>query len=302
MSSRPNGRLYRHNASLGPDNRHPLLVMEREAALRCARLLRAGHTLYLSPIIEVDAGGAYESFNVIGEIRGRERPDEVVIVGAHLDSWDLGTGALDNGCNVALILDLARQIQALGLVPRRTVRFALWNGEEQGLVGSWGYVKSHAGELDGHVMAASFDIGSGRISGFFTGGRAEVVRATDAALEPVRGLGPFAQVDEPIVGTDNYDFMLEGVPNLVANQEPANYGPNYHAESDTFEKVDLRQLRLNAAVAAAVTWAFAQSDARVARQSGAEVEQLVTGTSLGDQMRSMGLFTAWQEGQRGRRP
>lgn len=301
-SSRPNGRLYRHKASLGPRNRHPLLVMEREAALRCARLLRAGKALTLSPVIEVVTGGAYASHNVIGEIRGGERPDEVVIVGAHLDSWDLGTGALDNGCNVALVLDLARQIRALGLVPRRTIRFALWNGEEQGLVGSWGYVQSHAAELDGHVMAASFDIGSGRIAGFFTGGRPEVARATEAALEPVRGLGPFTQVDQPIVGTDNYDFMMEGVPNLVANQEPANYGPHYHAESDTFDKVDLRQVRLNAAVAAAVTWAFAQSEARAPRQSAAEVAGLVTGTALGDQMRSMGLFEDWQQGRRGRRP
>ena len=109
-------------------------------------------------------------------------------------------------------------------------------------------------------MAASFDLGSGRIDGFFTNGRAELVEFVDRALAPVAGLGPFTQVNEPVVGTDNFDFMLEGVANLVASQESANYGPNYHARSDTFEEVDLRQMRANAAVAAALTWAFADGE------------------------------------------
>jgi hypothetical protein len=177
----------------------------------------------------------------------------------------------------------------------------LWNGEEQGLFGSWGYAKSHAAELDRHVATATFDIGSGRIAGFFTGGRPELLPAVARALEPVAGLGPFAQVDEPIVGTDNFDFMLEGVANLVANQEPANYGPNYHARSDTFDKVDLRQLRLNAAVAAALAWGLAQGEVAWRRQTRAEVESLVESTSLEEQMASFGFLEAWQNGTRGRR-
>jgi hypothetical protein len=302
MSSRPNTLLYRHNASLGPDNRHPLLVMEREDALRALRLLRGGKALTLTVQIDLQSGGPYESFNVIGEIRGRERPDEFVLIGAHLDSWDLGTGALDNGCNVALVLDVARQIQALGLAPRRTIRFALWNGEEQGMLGSWAYARDHAGELDRHVMAASFDIGSGRIAGFFTNGRKEALAAVERALVPVAGLGPFAHVEEPVVGTDNLDFMLEGVLNLVANQESANYGPNYHAASDTFDKVDQRQLRVNAAVAAAVAWGFAETDASWKRQGRAEIEALVEGTSLRAQLESFGLYELWRSGARGRKP
>jgi hypothetical protein len=301
MASRPRALLYRHNASLGPKNRLPMLVMVREDAARALRLLRAGKRLDLRVTVDVEAGPAYESANVVGEIRGRERPDEVVLIGAHLDSWDLGTGALDNGCNVALVLDVARQIQALGLKPRRTIRFALWNGEEQGLFGSWGYVKTHRDELDRHVMAASFDIGSGRITGFFTNGRAELLPVVEHALLPVSGLGPFVQVNEPVVGTDNYDFMLEGVANLVANQESANYGPNYHAASDTFDKVDLRQVRLNAAIAGAVTWAFAQSEVTWRRQTRAEVEALVEGTSLKQQMVNFNLWESWRDGSRGRR-
>ena len=301
-SSRPRNLLYRHNASLGPRNRHPLLVVEREAAQRLARLLRAGRRLTLTAEIELEPGGPFDAENVIGEIRGAEKPQEVVVVGAHLDSWDLGTGALDNGCNVAMLIDLARQIRALGLKPKRTIRFALWNGEEQGLYGSWAYTRDHEAELDGHVMAASFDIGSGRITGFFTGGRPEVAAAVGKTLEPVAGLGPFQQVDQPIVGTDHFDFMLQGVASLVANQEPATYGPDYHARSDTFDKVDLRQLRLNAAIAAAVTWGFANGEVGWRRQGRAEVERLVEGTNLKEQMVSFGLFEDWQAGRRGRRP
>ena len=302
MGSRPRNLLYRHNAALGPKNDRPLLIMEREAAQRSLRLLRAGQTLRLTVDIDADRGGSYESANVVGEIRGVEKPDDIVLVGAHLDSWDLGTGALDNGCNVALVIDLARQIKALGLRPRRTLRFVLWNGEEQGLVGSMGYVKSHAAELDRHVMTLTFDIGSGRVAGFFTGGRPELEPALARVLLPVEGLGPFVHVGEPVVGTDNYDFMMEGVPNLVGNQDSSNYGPNYHARSDTFDKVDLRQLRLNAAVAAAALWGFAQGDVTWKRQGRAEVEALVNGTTLKDQMQSFGYWESWMNGSRGRKP
>lgn len=116
----PNGLLYRHNASLGPDNKHPLLIMEREEALRALRLIRAGKRLIFTARLDVDRGGPYKSFNVIGEIRGREKPTEIVLIGAHLDSWGLGTGANDNGCNVALVIDLARQIKRLGVLPRQS--------------------------------------------------------------------------------------------------------------------------------------------------------------------------------------
>lgn len=299
MSSRPRNLLYRHNAAV---RGLTLLVLEREGAARVLRLLRQGKRLSLNAEVDLETGGAYRSFNVIGEIRGTGQPEEIVVLGAHLDSWDLGTGALDNGCNVALLIDVARQMQALGLRPRRTIRFALWNGEEQGMNGSWAYTRDHADELDRHVMAASFDIGSGRITGFFTGHRPELVAAVDRALQPVAGLGPFQQVDEPIVGTDNLDFMLQGVGNLVSNHEPATYGPDYHARSDTFDKVDLRQLRLNAAVAAALAWGFANGEVGWRRQSAAEVERLVEATSLRSQLESFGLYQAWASGKRGRRP
>ena len=301
VGSRPNNLLYRHNVSVGMRNTRPMMVMERDGALRAQRLLRTGKALTLTAELDLQIGPAYESYNVIGEIRGSTRPDEVVVLGAHLDSWDLGTGALDNGANVVALIDVARQMKRLGIKPARTLRFALWNGEEQGMYGSAGYTKTHEAELDKHVMASSFDIGCGRINGFFTGGRPELPPLVDVALEPVRGLGPFTQLDVPIVGTDNFDFMLHGVPNLVANQEPALYGPNYHARSDELNKCDPQQLRLNTAIAGALAYGFAQMDAKLPRQSRAQVEELVRTTDLGQQMKSFNMLEDWTSGKRGRK-
>jgi len=168
------------------------------------------------------------------------------------------------------------------------------------MVGSWRYTQAHRAELDRHVMASSYDIGTGRITGFFTGGRPEIAAAATAALAPIVGLGPFAQIDVPIVGTDNFDFMLEGVANLVANQESANYGPNYHARSDTYAKADLQQLRLNAAIAAAVTWWFANADVTWHRQTRPEIARLVEDTDLDDQMKAFNIWPDWETGKRGR--
>jgi len=300
VGSRSRNVLHRHNASRGPGNELPILAIERESGLRVLRLLRDGHSLELTTTLSFTSGGAYQSRNVIAEIKGSVEPEQFVVIGAHLDSWGLGTGALDNGCNVALVIDLARQIKRLGLTPKRTIRFALWNGEEQGMHGSWGYVQTHAEELDRHVMASSFDIGSGRITGFFTGGRPEILEQVARALEPVADLGPFSQLDIPLVGTDNYDFMIEGIANLVANQESANYGPNYHADTDTFDKVDQEQLRLNGAIAGAIIWGFANDEISWSRQSRAEIEKLIASGDLESQMRMFNAWEPWIAGVRGR--
>ena len=299
MSSRPNKLLYRLPL-LSAKNRQPLLLMDRESAERAQRLLQEGKNLTLTASISVDAGYAYQSANVIGEIRGNSRPDEIVVIGAHLDSHDLGTGALDNGSNAMMMIDIARQITRLGLKPERTIRFALWNGEEQGLVGSWRYTQQHQDELDQHIMAASFDIGTGRILGFFTGGMGGLGEMVDGYLQPVAGLGPFQQVNVPLVGTDNFDFMMEGIPNLIAMQADANYASNYHAASDTFDKVDQQQLKLNSAIAAAMVWGFANDDDRLPRWTHDRLVELIGSTNLEQQMRDFGVWEGWASGARGR--
>jgi hypothetical protein len=300
MSPYPKNLVFRQFSSQHIGNEVPVLTMEREHAKRTARLLQSGQQLSMTATVDVETGGQFTSTNVIGEIRGSSRPDEIVIFGAHLDSHDLGTGALDNGVNVVMLINVARQIVRLGLEPERTIRFALWNGEEQGLNGSWSYTDQHEGELDQHVVAASFDIGSGRTTGFFTGGRPGLVPLVDKYLEPVAGLGPFQQVDIPLVGTDNFDFMMEGVPNIIAAQSDANYASNYHAESDTFDKVDLNQMRLNSAIAAAVIWGFANDTERLPRQTAEEVGELVANSDLEQQMKNFAVWEYWVNRTRGR--
>jgi Zn-dependent M28 family amino/carboxypeptidase len=232
--------------------------------------------------------------NVIAEIPGTDRKDEIVLVGAHLDAFDLGTGANDNGVSCVEVIDLARQIAASGLKPRRTIRFALFTGEEAGMFGSGDYVRRHAGEIDRHVAVVIYDIGSGRLSGMYLNGRDELRAPVDAALARVASLGPFAQSNEALDGTDNYHFLLAGVPNLVGMQDAAPYLPDYHAESDTFDKVDERETKTAEAALAAVVWDLANRDGRVApRQSRTEVEALLKATHLDEQMQAFGQWDAW---------
>ncbi len=299
MSSRPNNLLYRLPL-LSAKNRQPVLLMERETAKRARRLIRDGKSLSLTATINVDSGYAYQSANVIGEIRGSSHPEEIVLIGAHLDSHDLGTGALDNGSNAVMMIDIARQMTRLGLKPARTIRFALWNGEEQGLVGSWRYTQQHQDELDQHIMAASFDIGTGRILGFFTGGMDGLGAMVDEYLQPVAGLGPYQQVNIPLVGTDNFDFMMEGVPNLVGMQSDANYASNYHAASDTFDIVVQQQLKLISGIAAAMVLGFANDDDRLPRYTRDQIVELIGNTDLEQQMRNFGVWEGWATGNRGR--
>ena len=121
-------------------------------------------------------GGPFEARNVVAELRGSELPEEIVLVGAHLDSWDLGTGCLDNGANVALVIEIARSVVASGVRPRRSVRFVLFGAEEQGLLGSRAYVRDHRGELDSHVAVVVHDMGVGRMEGYSLGGRRDIER------------------------------------------------------------------------------------------------------------------------------
>jgi len=298
-SSHPRGLLYRHPVSFDGILPYPVAVVSREQAARLRRLMAKGE-VRVRLAIENQIGPAYTAQNVVAELRGREKPDEIVVIGAHLDSWDLGTGANDNGVNAAMVIDVARGFKALGTAPRRTVRFVLWTGEEQGMYGSAGYVKSHAAELDKHIVSITFDIGSGRTLGFFANGRPELIKAVDEALRPVQGLGPFTQVPDLIDGTDNFDFLLSGVPNLVANQDATPYLPDYHASSDTFDKVDPREAQSNGAIAAALVWYFAErADRPARRQTKAEVDKLLHTGDFVEQMKAFGQWGDWVAGKRG---
>ena len=301
-STRPRDLLYRHTITWGPIAPIPMAQLAREDGLRLARLFEAGAAPRVTLDIRNRVGGPGEARNVVAEIRGAEKPDEIVLLGAHLDAWDLGTGALDNGVNGALVGDVARAIAA-GPRPRRTIRFVLFTGEETGLLGSYGYVHLHRDELDRHVAAVIHDIGDGKVTGYFINGRPDLEAPVKAALAPVAARGAGTVDDEALLGTDNFDFLLEGVPNLVANQETSRYLADYHAESDTFDKVDLDLARANAAVAAVTVLDIANAPGRLGpRQTRADVAKILADDrwKLGEQMKTYGIWGDWETGTRGR--
>jgi carboxypeptidase Q len=299
-STRPRDLLYRHTITWGTVAPIPMAQVAREDGLRLARLLESGRSLTISLDIRNRIGGPWEPHNVVAEIRGAERPDEIVLLGAHLDSWDLGTGAQDNGVNCALVVDVARAIAA-GPRPRRTIRFVLFTSEETGLLGSLGYVRRHRAELDRHVAAVVHDIGDGKVLGYFSNGRPELDGGVRQILAPVASWGANGVDDEALLGTDNFDFLLEGVPNFVANQEPDRYLPDYHAESDTFDKIQPNLARQNAAVAAVFVLGLANASARLGpRQTRAEVGAVLQRGGLDAQMKTYGLWSDWESGKRGR--
>jgi Zn-dependent M28 family amino/carboxypeptidase len=246
-------------------------------------------------------GDTFWSANIVAELKGREQTDEYVVLGAHLDSWDLGTGALDNGCNSALVIEALRAIKASGLKPRRNIKFVLFSGEEQGMLGSRAFVEKHRAEMDDVVANIIFDEGTGRATGFSLGGRKDIDLAVRKLMAPFAKWGVTRNTTDAFVGTDNLDFLLEGVPTLVANQVEANYLENYHATSDTFDKVDLPRLKKHVALAAAMSFAIANSPQRIGeRQSRAEVEKLIKDTKLDEQMKLFGIWPDWESGKRGR--
>ena len=290
-SSREHDLLYRHiNTSTGNIDVIPQVLLAREDSERIARLLAHGEKVQMSLSMPNRVGPTVTTRNVVAKLKGTELPNEIVILGAHLDSWELGTGALDNGCNAALVIDTLRAIKTAGIRPKRTMRFILFSGEEEGLLGSYAYVRAHQNELDNIVAELVLDEGSGPISSFSTGGRKDV----DAALVPmVQPFAPWKEnqvTNDATVGTDNYDFMMQGVPTILPNQEEANYLVNYHASSDTFDKVDFAQLKKNEAMAAGLMVALANAPQRIGpRLTRTQIEATFKETHLDDQMKGCGL-------------
>jgi carboxypeptidase Q len=307
MGTREGMLLYRHLTHVGQDGsieKLPQAIVAREDAQRLARGLAAGERIRVRLDLPNRIGGPAVEQNVVAEIRGRERPNEFVLLGAHLDSFELGTGALDNGCNAALVIEAARDIHLTGLRPKRSIRFVLFSGEEEGMLGSWSYARTHREELDRTDAAIIWDEGTGRATGFSLGGRHDLQsEVLQQALAPLNSWGVNHFTDDTIFRTDNLDFLLEGVPNLVANQEEANYLANYHASSDTYDKVDILTLKLNTAVSGVLAFSLAEFATPLGpRLSRAEIATLLKKTGLDSQLKTLEIWPYWESGRRGRQP
>jgi len=302
MATREHDILYRFtNSGEGEIDKLPMVIVAREDSERIARLLASGRMVWADLSIPNQIGGPIRSSNVIAEIKGSEKPDEFVILGAHLDSWELGTGALDDGCNAALVVDALRAIKASGVTPRRTIRFVLFSGEEEGLLGSRAYAVNHRHELDKAAGVIIFDEGTGKTTGFSVGGRKDVL---DIAKQLIAPLAQFDVRELPLKmesGIDHFEFMLEGVPTFVAEQQEANYIENYHAVSDTYDKVDFVQLKKHVAEAAALSVGLANLPERIGpRLTHDQIEQTMRETNGVELLKSEGIWDDWVSGKRGR--
>jgi Zn-dependent M28 family amino/carboxypeptidase len=223
------------------------------------RLLKTG-PVKLSLTLLSHEEPAVEGANVVGEVPGREKPDEVVLLGAHLDSWDLGTGAIDDGAGVGIMLDVARLMKTLPRAPKRTVRVVLFANEENGLAGAKAYGKAHEAELQKLVIAIEADFGTDKV-------RASRILATDAAREKFLAWAPWLlpldvrlEPDHAEGGADLSVLRAAGVPVLDLRQDGSRYFDLHHTANDTVDKLDPAQLAQATRAFASMTWLVAEQD------------------------------------------
>ena len=247
-AGKPHGLLmttggWREGERVPPADAVPRLVVAHEHFAMLYRLATRPAPAVTKVEIEVSntfVRGPITCFNTVGEVRGGEKPDEFVVVGAHLDSWDLATGTMDNGTGSCVTLETARTVAALakqGYPPKRTVRFVLFTGEEQGLHGSRRYVATHAAEMDRTSLALVHDTGTGRVYGFGVHGQDKTKQILEpelatlaATMDGWRGLDLGG-----VFGSDHQAFHPAGVPGFACRQDIDEYRLTHHTQTDTFD-------------------------------------------------------------------
>jgi hypothetical protein len=230
----------------------PSLVISHEDYSHLERLIGAGTVPRVEARIDNQVGRTpVQQWNTVAEVRGSELPGQVVILGAHLDSWDLGTGLTDNGAGSAVVLEAARAIARAGVKPKRTIRFVLFSGEEQGLLGARAHAAAHAARADSVQAVLVIDNGTGMIVGQALQGRDDLEPTWRALLAPVEHLGA-GQIRSAVKsGTDHLPFTYYGIPAFNFDQERRGYFHTHHSQSDTFDKAIEADLVQASAVMAA---------------------------------------------------
>jgi carboxypeptidase Q len=261
----------------------PTVVIRNEDYGRLSRIMADGTAVEIeASIVNMTYPEGQTSYNAIAEIAGSDLKDEVVMAGGHLDSWHTATGATDNAIGCAIMMEAARILKSLGVNPRRTIRIALWSGEEEGLLGSQAYVKAHFGsaeapkpefaKLNGYL---NIDTGTGRIRGASVFGPPEAARVLAEILAPFKDLkvyGATATTSRATGGTDSTSFHSAGLPGIGFTQDTIEYNSHtHHTNLDTYERVIETDVRDAAVVVAAVLFQLANRDAMLPRFSTADM-------------------------------
>ncbi len=250
----------------------PTIVMSNEDYGRISRILADGTdvTLEFNVVNRVYPEGK-TSYNTIAEIPGTDKADEVIMLGGHLDSWHAATGATDNAIGCAIMMEAARILKTLGVKPRRTIRVALWSGEEQGLLGSQAYVKQHFGAFEnpkpGYEKFGGYfniDSGTGRVRGAGVFGPPEAVHILRDILKPFKDDGVVGAVStrsRNLGGSDNTSFNQAGLPGIGMGQDPIEYGTHtWHTNLDTYERILEDDVKKDAVTVAWCVYQLAMRD------------------------------------------
>jgi carboxypeptidase Q len=270
----------------------PVVSMTAEDQGQLERYIARG----LAPLVHFNvqntfSSGPVESANVVGEIRGREDPEQVLVVGGHLDSWDLSEGATDNGMGSSCTLGAADAILRSGMKPRRTIRFVLFTGEEQGLDGSFAYVKQHQAEMANHLGSLILDNGQGPVRSFQLGGRDDLVETFKpfaSALTEIREVKVDDKVED---GTDTLPFSMVGLPGINMDQDSPEYKYTHHSAADALEAVKPDILAQDATLMALAAYWIADRPERFASPWSAEkTVKMLVGQHEDAMLKAFGLW------------
>ena len=221
---------------------------------------------------------------VVAEIPGSS--NDIVVVGAHFDSWDWAQGANDNGSGVAAVLEAARILRSMNIKPRATIRFVFFSGEEQGCLGSRAYLEAHKDELGRHRMFIVMDGGAQLPLGIGVKGRDDLLQPLMPLIAPLQAVGANRLLADREVGSDDEPFIALGIPAVELNTEPGDYDANHHAISDTLDKVDARTLAADTAGMALAALAISNVDPAPGRRLQApEILEVLKRTGLLDEAR-----------------
>lgn len=271
----------------------PVVDMTREDQGQIERYLNAGKTVRMRINVQnTFTSGSVEAANVVGEIVGREHPEEIVVVGAHLDSWDLSEGTTDNGTGTTSVLSAAEAIVKSGVTPRRTIRFVLFAGEEQGLLGSLAYVKQHESEMKNHIGDIVLDNGQGPVKEFQLGGRNDLVAAFEPFANFLTNIRELKVTDKTEFGTDTGPFTLVGLPGINLDQDSPDYKYTHHSAADALEAVKPDVLAQNATIMALTAYWLADRPERLATPWPAEkTAKMLREKGDYDMLKAFGLWT-----------
>jgi len=271
--ARPHGQIRAFsNRTYDPTLALPTAILRNEDFGRIARLIEYGDSVVLEvEIFNRDYPQGRTVYNAIAEIPGTDKADEVIMLGGHLDSWHAATGATDNATGCTVMMEAARILMAIGVQPRRTIRVALWGGEEQGLLGSQAYVAEHFGsaenpkpEFEKFGGYFNIDSGTGRARGasvFGPSAAAAVLREAFAPFEDLGLMGSTSTRSRRRGGSDHTSFNEAGLPGIGMSQDPIEYGSHtWHTNLDTYERVIEADLKSSAIAIAAAVYQLAMRD------------------------------------------